>query len=108
MKYRFKHKTEGWTGTIEFHDLYTNMFSSSRCSGTLNFTVESDDQEDPDIKSLNDIVLLSPQEEVEELTEDDFDLNCTSATTKENQYTISEYGRDKLIRIINRCGKGEV
>lgn len=52
-----------------------------------------------------------PREEVEELTEDDFyedPILGEHLKVIGHKYMLSEKGRDKLIRIINRHGKGEV
>lgn len=66
VKFRIKHKTEGWTGTLEIDPYCSEGWSSSHsCGGTILFTIEQDSRkengdyvEDPYIENLDELEIL--------------------------------------------------
>lgn len=66
MKFKIKHKTEGWTGILELDDFVEDIgYSSHRCFGKINYVIEQDSYkadgtyvEDPDVNNLDDIEFI--------------------------------------------------
>jgi hypothetical protein len=74
MKFKIKHKEEGWTGTLEIESLNGNAYSSHRMYGTIDFTINQDAyddnkkyHEDPSIDSLDELEIELIQEEIKKL-----------------------------------------
>lgn len=73
MKFKVKHKTEGWTGELEILDEQETGFSSHACYMDIKIVIYQDSHkpngeyvEDPEIDSLDELELLSPSDSKEE------------------------------------------
>lgn len=63
--FRVRHKTEGWTGTLEILDASPNAYGSHHLGMTANISISQDSHkpdgtyvEDPDIESLDELEII--------------------------------------------------